>query len=74
MPMLVDERASIADIDEALHHMRAIPTDQRGPAWQAYCDKLLELRGNHHDHTPQFTGATHQRANNAGHTNKGAHQ
>lgn len=55
--MLVDERATVTDIDEALQHLREIPANERGPAWQAYCDKLLELRAQQTETTPQFTGA-----------------
>lgn len=44
MPTLIAERATVEEIDQALQHLRAIPVDQRGPAWSAYVDKVLELR------------------------------
>ena len=42
--LLIDDTATLADIDEALAHLAAIPTDQRGPAWHAYTDHILEQR------------------------------
>ena len=60
MRLMVTELASIEDVDEALGHLRQIPPDERGPAWQAYTDKLLEIRSRHTKTTgatlPQFTG------------------
>lgn len=44
MPVLVADTSSLEEIDEALQHLRAIPVDERGPAWSAYLDKMLELR------------------------------
>lgn len=35
---------TLAEIDEALQHLRAIPLEERGSAWHAYCDTLLEER------------------------------
>lgn len=35
---------TLADVDEALEHCRAIPVEERGTAWQAYVDGLLEQR------------------------------
>ena len=35
---------SLADIDEALTHCRAVPTEDRGAAWHAYVDSLLAQR------------------------------
>lgn len=34
-----------AEIDEALAHLSLVPPDQRGTAWQAYADAVLEQRG-----------------------------
>lgn len=33
-----------SDIDEALLHLSLVPPDERGPAWHAYLDALLEAR------------------------------
>lgn len=35
---------TLAEVDEALEHLRAVPNDERGAAWHAYCDTLLEQR------------------------------
>lgn len=35
---------TLADIDEALQHCRAVPVEERGVAWQAFVDGLLEQR------------------------------
>lgn len=35
---------TLSDIDEALTHCRAVPEAERGTAWQAYVDSLLEQR------------------------------
>jgi len=32
------------DVDEALRHLSLVPTDQRGEAWHAYLDAILEQR------------------------------
>lgn len=42
--LLISEQATIAEIDEALTHAKAIPADQRGPGWYAFTDRLLEMR------------------------------
>jgi hypothetical protein len=35
---------TLAEIDEALTHLKAIPDTERGTAWRAYLDTLLEQR------------------------------
>jgi len=35
---------SLADIDEALEHLRSVPEAERGAPWSAYLDSLLEQR------------------------------
>lgn len=35
---------TLAEVEEALQHLRAVPAAERGPAWHAYCDSLLEQR------------------------------
>lgn len=42
--LLLNDTATLAEIDEALAHLAAIPNDQRGPAWHAYTDHILEQR------------------------------
>lgn len=41
---LLTDTPTLAEIDEALSHAQAIPSDERGSAWHAYTDRLLELR------------------------------
>ena len=36
--------AAIVDVDEALTHLNQIPTDERGAAWQAYLNAVLDQR------------------------------
>jgi len=36
--------AAIADVDEALTHLNQVPADERGAAWQAYLNAILEER------------------------------
>lgn len=35
---------TLAEIEEALDHLRAVPQEERGAAWHAYADSLLEQR------------------------------
>lgn len=35
---------TLTEVDEALRHLTAIPEDERGPAWHAYRDRLLDQR------------------------------
>lgn len=37
---------SVAEIDEALRHLSLVPEHERGTAWHAYLDALLEQRKN----------------------------
>ena len=36
--------AAIVDVDEALTHLNQVPTDERGAAWQAYLNAVLDQR------------------------------
>lgn len=36
---------TLSDLDEALRHLSLVPNTERGPAWYAYLDALLEQRG-----------------------------
>ena len=38
--------ADLSDLDEALRHLSLVPISERGPAWHAYSDALLEARAN----------------------------
>jgi hypothetical protein len=53
--LVLDEAATIPDIDEALTHLRAVSEDERGPAWTAYLNAVLELRAKKSDTTPHFS-------------------
>lgn len=53
--ILLDEAATLPDIDEALTHLRAVNEDERGPAWTAYLNAVLELRAKKSDTTPHFS-------------------
>jgi hypothetical protein len=35
---------TLEEIEEALQHCRAVPAEERGAAWTAYVDSLLEQR------------------------------
>lgn len=35
---------TLDDVDEALRHLSLVPENERGPAWHAYADALLEQR------------------------------
>ena len=35
---------TMADVEEALRHLQAVPADERGAGWHSYCDSLLEQR------------------------------
>jgi hypothetical protein len=35
---------TLAEIEEALTHVSAVPSDQRGAAWESYLNALLDKR------------------------------
>ena len=35
---------TLAEVDEAIYHARTVPLSERGPAWHAYMDGLLDQR------------------------------
>ena len=37
---------TLADIDAALTHLNQVPVDERGAAWRAYLDAVLDQRKN----------------------------
>ena len=51
----IDDTATLADIDEALTHLRAVPVEDRGVAWRAYTDAVLELRKKKDPTLPAFS-------------------
>lgn len=53
--IVLDKAATIPDIDEALTHLRAVPVEDRGPAWTAYLDAILEMRAARANTTPHFS-------------------
>jgi hypothetical protein len=44
MSVAIADDATINDIDEALRHLSLVPDTERGNAWHAYSDALLERR------------------------------
>ena len=44
MPTATVERVHLSDIDEALSHLSLVPANERGAAWQAFLDAVLEQR------------------------------
>lgn len=46
MSVAIADDATINDIDEALRHLSLVPETDRGTAWHAYSDALLERRAN----------------------------
>ena len=36
--------SEVTDLDEALRHLSLVPESERGPAWRAYSDAILERR------------------------------
>lgn len=46
MSVAIADTATIPEIDEALRHLSLVPDRDRGTAWHAYSDALLERRRN----------------------------
>lgn len=44
MPTQTTEDLTLGDIDEALTHLSRVPVDERGTAWRAFMDAVLEQR------------------------------
>ena len=55
MSVAIADDATINDIDEALRHLSLVAESDRGTAWHAYSDALLERRA-------QMEGTTHANA------------
>jgi len=59
MSLAMLDDADLSDIDEALRHLSLVPVDERGPAWHAYSDALLEQRA-HQENERGPRGHHHQ--------------
>ena len=46
MSVTLADAPNVSDLDEALRHLSLVPNHERGPAWYAYLDALLEQRAN----------------------------
>lgn len=44
MSLAIADDTTLGEIDEALRHLSLVPLDERGQAWHAYSDALLERR------------------------------
>ncbi len=44
MSSAIETLDPVEDVDEALRHLSLVPTNERGPAWHAYLDAVLEQR------------------------------
>jgi hypothetical protein len=44
MPTQTTEDITLGDIDEALSHLSRVPPTERGSAWRAFMDAVLEQR------------------------------
>ena len=44
MSVAIADDTTVSDIDEALRHLSLVPESDRGTAWHAYSDALLEKR------------------------------
>ena len=42
--MSITSADEITDLDEALRHLSLVPENERGDAWHAYADAILERR------------------------------
>lgn len=52
MSVAIADDTTLGEIDEALRHLSLVPETDRGPAWHAYSDALLEKRANLETETP----------------------
>lgn len=44
MSLAMADAETIEDLDEALRHLSLVPNEERGTAWYAYLDAILEQR------------------------------
>lgn len=44
MSLAMADADTVEDLDEALRHLSLVPTNERGQAWYAYLDAILEQR------------------------------
>jgi hypothetical protein len=45
---------TVDELDEALRHLSLVPADERGEAWHAYMNAILEKRKTNLE--PEFSG------------------
>jgi hypothetical protein len=55
--VIVTDDATLAEIDEALGYAKQLPANERGAAWHAFVDRLLEMRAAKKINTPNFSEA-----------------
>ena len=56
--VILTDDATLDEIDEALGYAQRLPADQRGAAWHAFTDRLLEMRAAKSTTTPTFRQGT----------------
>ncbi|HEY7823213.1 MAG TPA: hypothetical protein VIG24_10280 [Acidimicrobiia bacterium] len=44
MSSAIETLEQVSDVDEALRHLSLVPASERGEAWHAYLDAILEKR------------------------------
>jgi PhoPQ-activated pathogenicity-related protein len=44
MSSAIETLEQVSDVDEALRHLSLVPASERGEAWHAYLDAILEQR------------------------------
>ena len=42
--IVINDKPTLSDVDEALRNLSLVPVEDRGAAWYAYSDRVLELR------------------------------
>lgn len=42
--LILRDNPTLDEVDTALHYLGQVPPDQRGPAWHAMSDKVLDHR------------------------------
>ena len=59
MSLAIADDTPLGDIDEALRHLSLVPDSDRGPAWHAYSDALLERRRQFYERTNEGHTRSH---------------
>jgi hypothetical protein len=50
MPTQTEHVTTLGEINEALTHLSLVPSQERGAAWQAFLDAVLEQRKDLENH------------------------